>query len=174
MTALLLTGCDAGGTMAKPTEPQPRVAVLGKLDRSHAGTAAPTVPFFAGAARGKALTVADFRGRRVLVNLWATWCAPCVKEMPALNALAATAGAKLAVLPVSQDMEGWRAVDRFFRPGRFPALTPHLDSKMAWGQAIGAAGLPVTILYDERGREVWRVAGDFDWGSDDARRMTLG
>ena len=168
---LLLGACDAAPSDAGS---QPHVASLGKVDRSHAGTPAPVAVFVLGDARGQAVTLAGFRGRRVLVNLWATWCAPCVHEMPALNAFAAKSGGRLTVLAISQDMDGWRAVDKFFRPGRFPALRPALDAKLAWAGAVGAAGLPVSILYDEQGREVWRVPGDFPWDGADLPALVAG
>lgn len=145
-------------------------AMEAKLDRTHAGTPAPTVLFEIG-PDGKTGTIADLKGKRVLVNLWATWCAPCLKEMPALDRLAKRAGDWLTVLPLSQDLEGWRVVGGFFAPGKFPALSPRLDSQMAFGAAIGARGLPITILYDERGREIWRLNGDFAWDGAEAGRL---
>lgn len=140
-----------------PSAPQASAAV----DRSHAGTPAPAVEFEA--RDGSTTTVASFAGTPVLVNLWATWCAPCKAEMPELNSLAGSRRGKLTVLAISQDIEGWRAVDKFFTPGDFPELKPYLDQKAAFAQAMGAKGLPVTILYDAQGREVWRVARPLPW-----------
>lgn len=152
---------QAGGHVAKPIGP--------RLDRSKAGTLAPTTVL---EVRGnKEVTLADYRGKPVLVNLWATWCAPCVREMPTVDALAKAVGDRARVVPLSQDMEGWRAVDRFFRAGKFPNLVPHLDSQMKFGEAAGATGLPLTILYDAQGREVWRLNGDADWGGAEARAL---
>src|SRR3546814_14544088 len=76
----------------------------GEVDRSHKGEAAPTVTFTA--PDGKTVTLADFKGTPVLLNLLATWCAPFVAELPTLDALAVQKGAALKVLPVSQDLEG--------------------------------------------------------------------
>lgn len=156
---LALAGCDAAKTAApagETTAAAPKPAALGTLDRSQAGTPAPTVAF---ERRGGAkATLADFKGKRVLVNLWATWCAPCIAEMPALDALA-TRSSQLTVLPISQDMEGWRVVEDFFKPGKFKTLTPVLDQPGSFAEAIKARGLPMSVLYDEQGREVWRVAG---------------
>ncbi len=155
---LALAGCDGAGKMAAPPEAETaaKSAALGALDRSLAGTPAPTVAF---ERRGGAkASLADFRGKRVLVNLWATWCAPCIAEMPALDAVA-TRSAGLTVLPISQDMEGWQAVEKFFTPGKFKTLQPVLDQPGSFAEAIKARGLPMSILYDENGREVWRVAG---------------
>src|SRR3546814_5631496 len=76
----------------------------GEVDRSHKGEAAPTVTFTA--PDGKTVTLADFKGTPVLLNLWATWCAPCVAELPTPDALAVPTGAALQVLTVSQDLDG--------------------------------------------------------------------
>ena len=141
--------------------PASQAALLSKIDRSHAGAAGPSIPFEA--RGGKATTLAAFRGRPVLVNLWATWCAPCKAEMPELDALAAKRAGKLTVLAVSADLEGWRVVDKFFVPGRFKSVQPYLDQPGNWPQALGAKGLPVSILYDAKGREIWRVNGPLKW-----------
>ena len=160
-----LSGCDAppSADTQKPATPQPGAA--GVIDRSQSGKAGPTVRFEA--QGGKTLSLADFRGTPVLVNLWATWCAPCVTEMPAIDRLAKRAGGRLMILPISEDMEGWKAVNGFFKPGRFAALTPYLDQPTDFALAVGATGLPVNILYDAEGREVWRVNGPLEW--DDPR-----
>ena len=131
-----------------------------KLDRSHAGAAAPGATFVDKA--GGKHRIAEFAGRPVLVNLWATWCAPCIAEMPALDRLATQPGAP-RVIAVSQDLAGWRAVDRFFAPGKFKAVTPYLDRDNALPLAYRAAGLPISVLYDAAGKEVWRVAGPLEW-----------
>jgi thiol-disulfide isomerase/thioredoxin len=136
---------------------------INSIDRSQAGTPAPKLMFEV--TPGKKTSLAAFKGRRVLVNLWATWCAPCIAEMPDLDRLAAAKGAKLLVIPLSQDMEGWQAVNKFFKPGKFKTLKPMLDQPGSFAEKIGARGLPMSVLYDEKGREVWRVAGTLKWGS---------
>jgi thiol-disulfide isomerase/thioredoxin len=123
---------------------------------------------------GRTETLADIRaanpGKPLLVNLWATWCAPCIKEMPTLDRLAADTAGKLVVVPVSQDMEGWRKVGPFFTAERYPNLETRLESQMQFGAQVKAAALPITILYDAEGREVWRVVADRDWASAESRR----
>ncbi len=112
-------------------------------------------------------------GRPVLVNLWATWCAPCVRELPALDRLAA-ALPEVTVVALSQDMEGWRAVTPFVARQGLRHLVIRVDSKMGFGLAAGATGLPLTILYGPDGRERWRYAGDRDWSSPESRRLIAG
>lgn len=156
-----VAGDVASADMAKPVASQG--LALSKLDRSHAGSAPPAAAFEA--KGGKAMTLAAFRGHPVLVNIWATWCAPCKAEMPELDALAAAKAGKVTVIALSADLEGWRAVDKFFTPGRFKVVVPYLDEPGAWPVALGAKGLPLSILYDASGREVWRVNGPMKWTS---------
>jgi len=137
-----------------------------KLDRSHKGEAAPAIAFTDGKG---AKTLADFRGKPVLLNLWATWCAPCVKEMPTLDALAVRAGDTLQVLTVSQDFEAAK-VAPFFEKAKFRKLQPWIDTETAFSTRLGV-NLPTTILYDSAGREVWRMAGDTDWAGDAAAKL---
>jgi thiol-disulfide isomerase/thioredoxin len=156
-----LSGPQASGFGAAASAATP--PAINSIDRSHAGTPAPKVVF---EKRGGGKTsLADFRGQRVLVNLWATWCAPCIAEMPDLDRMAAAKTGKLLVLPLSQDMEGWKAVNGFFKPGKFKTLVPMLDQPGSFAEALKARGLPMSVLYDARGREVWRVAGTLKWGS---------
>ncbi|MGN6373943.1 MAG: redoxin family protein [Sphingomonas sp.] len=146
----------------------PAVALPGTIDRSHKGVAAPTVSFTS--PTGKTVTLADFRGRPVLLNLWATWCAPCVKEMPTLDALAAQEGGTLTVLTVSQDVDGAAKAAPFFKAHGLQHLKPYTDPKLALSSVL-SANLPITILYDATGHEVWREMGGYDWSSAQAKAL---
>lgn len=121
------------------------------------------------------MTIADVLaanpGTPLLVNLWATWCAPCLKELPTLDALAAGTRGRLVVLPISQDMEGWRKVGPAFTPEKYPNLQTMLDSQTLIGAELKAQGLPLTILYGADGKEAWRYAGDRDWNSKESRTL---
>ncbi|WP_448662903.1 TlpA family protein disulfide reductase [Sphingomonas sp. CJ20] len=130
------------------------------MDRSHKGEAAPTIAFVD--PSGAKVTLATFAGKPVLLNLWATWCAPCVKEMPTLDALAVQQAGKVQVVPLSQDFGGAEKVAPYFAKAGFKALKPYLDADAAFSTTM-ALNLPTTILYDSAGKEVWRVAGDMDW-----------
>ena len=142
------------------------------FDRSHAGQPAPDLALDTN-ADGATETIADLLkanpGQKLLVNLWATWCAPCLKELPTLDRLAAETKGRLLVVPVSQDMEGWRAVSKAFTAEKYPNLSTRVESGMQFGFQLKAKGLPMTILYDEAGKEVWRYAGDRDWASAESR-----
>jgi thiol-disulfide isomerase/thioredoxin len=141
----------------------------GRLDRSHAGTPAPGAVFED--PYGRPARLADFRGRPVLVNLWATWCGPCVVEMPSLDALAAREGEALQVLALSQDSDGRRKVTDFFGARGFRRLEPYLDPQLGFMTALGVDTLPTTILYDADGVEVWRMTGMADWASERAANL---
>ena len=167
LIAALLAGCDTEpaakggnppGGWSGPVEAERQGT--GRLDRSHAGTPAPDILFEDPA--GEPATIADFRGKPVLVNLWATWCGPCVVEMPSLDALAAQ-DPRIHVLAVSQDMNGQEKVDAFFAERRFAKLEPYIDAELSMMSALKVDTLPTTILYDSKGQEVWRMTGREDW-----------
>lgn len=178
---LALAGCDRQTSAAPqgeaanqtnaadaPATPNARYPT-GRLDRSHAGTAAPTTQFED--PQGRPTSLAAFRGRPLLVNLWATWCGPCVVEMPALDRLAAAQRDRIQVLALSQDSEGRELVTRFFAQRNFTALQPFLDPRLDIMMALRVDTLPTTILYDAQGREVWRMTGLAEWGDERTTRL---
>ena len=170
----LLAGCDrqsapapqGNETAAAPTPESEEET--GKLDISQRGAAMPDVAFEDPA--GKPVKLADLKGKPLLVNLWATWCGPCVAEMPTLDALAERQAARLKVVVVSQDnardkVSGWWAKKSFKK------LEPYLDAKSDLGFAFATGVVPTTVLYDASGKEVWRVIGGMNW--DGPRANTL-
>ena len=118
---------------------------------------------------GRELNLGALQGTPVLLNLWATWCAPCVKEMPLLDDVAASYDEQLHVITASQDMGSPEKVSAFFAERNLEYLEPWLDPQMRLSEALGRGTLPTTVLYDAQGQEVWRVTGDFDWSSAEAR-----
>ncbi|MDE2228561.1 MAG: TlpA family protein disulfide reductase [Alphaproteobacteria bacterium] len=117
---------------------------------------------------GTPKTLADFRGRPVLVNFWATWCGPCREEMPSLDRLQARLGKRLTVLAISEDRRGADAVDPFLAKLKLAALAVYLDPENDALQAFHLRGLPTSVLIDRDGRMVWRVEGALDWTGPDA------
>ena len=138
------------------------------VHRDHKGTPAPAV-VFAG-LDGKPAKLADFAGKPLLVNLWASWCAPCVKELPTLDQLARKG--KVQVLAVSQDTGPHASVVAFLQAHKIGTLEPYQDEKMGLSGALGPdTVLPTSILYDSSGKEVWRYVGDLDWTSPEAAKL---
>ena len=106
----------------------------------------------------------------MLVNLWASWCAPCVKELPTLDKLAR--GGSVQVLAVSQDSGPQASVVAFLKAHQIATLEPYQDSKMALSGALGPdVVLPTSILIEANGKEVWRYVGDLDWTSPEAAKL---
>lgn len=114
------------------------------------------------------LDLSKFQGRLTLVNLWATWCPPCTKEMPSLARLQEKFGpAKLTVVAISVDRVGDEGQARQFL-AKYPALRFYFDPDYSIAFNAGARGFPTTILYDPRGREILRFSGAADWSSPEA------
>lgn len=115
---------------------------------------------------GASRSIADWRGRVVLVNLWATWCAPCVEEMPALDRIAARlGGADFEVVAIAVDRQGAAVVRPFLEKLGLSRLELYLDPTNAVVRALAAPGLPVSVVLDREGREIGRVLGAAEWDS---------
>jgi thiol-disulfide isomerase/thioredoxin len=144
---------------------------MSKLTTPAEAAAAPANTFYD--AAGKPLRVADFRGKVLVLNLWATWCAPCIQEMPTLAKLATEyAGKPVAVVPVSVDTPS--AVDkaRAFI-AQHPPLGFYSDPQMKLPFALKpqVSGMPTTIIYGPDGLERGRLSGGADWSGPDARAV---
>lgn len=117
-------------------------------------------------ATGKARTLAQFRGKALLVTLWATWCVPCRKEMPALDRLQSKLGdSDFQVVALSLDRGGPDVVIKFFAEMGITNLDVFLVDMTGVRSAVGLFGLPTTLLVDRDGREVSRVVGPAEWDS---------
>jgi thiol-disulfide isomerase/thioredoxin len=175
---LLLALCIAGCDRQKPETPQGEEASASApagpekgLDRSHKGQPAPATVF--NNPDGGDISLAGFKGVPVLVNLWATWCAPCVKELPTLDKLAAAhaTDGDIGIIAVSQDMAPQGSVKAFLDKLGIKHVGAYHDDKMALSCALGVEVMPTTILFGADGKEVWRYVGDLDWTSDEAVKL---
>ncbi|MXO89594.1 redoxin family protein [Altererythrobacter aquaemixtae] len=164
--SLALSACDSGAEA--PGQEQADLAaqkasLSGEIDDSRAGDLMPAINV--SDPDGKKINLGALQGQPVLLNLWATWCPPCKVEMPMLNALAAENSDSLRVIVVSQELSKPENVLAFFQQKQLDNLHPWMDPEGLIGKALGANVLPITVLYDASGREIWRVQGEYDWSS---------
>jgi thiol-disulfide isomerase/thioredoxin len=143
-------------------------AAVGKFTPVTPPRPAPEVRFMT--RSGGTVSLDAYRGRVVLINLWATWCAPCIEEMPSLARLQRARPA-LAILAVSQDRRGAAAVDPFLARLKLTGLATFLDPEAALSQAFAVAGLPTSIVIDRDGRIVGRLVGAAHWDSPEMERL---
>lgn len=116
--------------------------------------------------------LSNWKGRVVLLNLWATWCAPCRKEMPELSKLQKLMGsADFEVVALSEDLKGAEASAAFLKESGADNLALYTDPKATALAAIASVGLPTTVLIDRNGKEVGRLLGPADWASDEAQAL---
>ena len=146
---------------------------MGEMARLYVEDATPPMPARAlRDAAGNETTLAAYRGQVVVLNLWATWCAPCMEEMPSLAVLQRNFAGRIAVVPISVDSEGERdkAISELRRlsGGSLPFLQDMTRGVLFDAQAVG---MPVTIIYNRQGQEIARLAGGANWGSEDASRL---
>ncbi|MBI1200403.1 MAG: redoxin domain-containing protein [Phenylobacterium sp.] len=147
----------------------PKSDFAAKLVTPKAPTPPPDYVFYD--ASGKAMKIADLKGKVVVMNVWATWCAPCKIEMPTLAKLAAEfKGKPVAVVPISIDTPEAAANARLFIAQNGPLDFYH-DREMKLPFKIGAAGAPTTVIYGRDGLEVARVAGEADWSGPEAKAL---
>jgi thiol-disulfide isomerase/thioredoxin len=123
-------------------------------------------------ADGNTVRLSDFKGRPVILNIWAKWCLPCLAEMPQLNKLQqdATPGT-LAVVAVAVDEPNPQKVRDFLANRRWDALKPYLDPKNVFAKALNIKSIPVSLLIDSNGFARVRVDAPVDWYSDEAIRL---
>ena len=172
---LMLGGCDRQSSQPAQPAASPAPApggnaeFTGQIDRSHKGSAVPSLTLHN--TSGKALQLASLTGKPLLVNLWATWCAPCIAELPKLDALAVSKGAALQVVTISEDLTGGDKVAAFLSSRGSAHLPPWLDPDNNASSSYKVSTLPTTIYYDAAGHEVWRYSGGHDWMSAETGKM---
>jgi thiol-disulfide isomerase/thioredoxin len=145
----LLTGSLSKFVLAKEPKPLPELAFADGED--------------------KPLTLGDYKGKTVLLNFWATWCAPCVKEMPSLDKLQAELGKdKFVVLPLSLDGPSKPKVAPFYADKKLANLGIYFDKGKKVMGALDISVLPTSVLIDAQGREIGRLEGEADWDKPEA------
>jgi len=118
--------------------------------------------------------LSDFRGKVVLVNFWATWCAPCREEMPALDALQAElGGADFEVVTIATGRNAPQAIRRFFDETGVQNLPTYTDPDQALARQMAVLGLPISVVLNRDGQEIARLRGDADWASESAQAIFL-
>ena len=115
-------------------------------------------------------SLAEYRGKWVVLNFWATWCAPCRAEMPSLQRLA-EAMPEIAVVPVATGRNAVPQIGKFYEEAGVTTLPVLRDPKSGLARAMGVLGLPVTVILDPEGREVARLIGDAEWDSAAAQAV---
>jgi thiol-disulfide isomerase/thioredoxin len=123
-------------------------------------------------AQGAEFTLADWRGKYVVLNFWATWCAPCRKEMPGLDALQSEFGGDdFEVVTIATGRNSLTGITRFFEETGVESLPILLDARSELARDMAVLGLPITVILDPQGQEIARLRGDADWDSESARSI---
>jgi thiol-disulfide isomerase/thioredoxin len=169
LALLLVGGCDR--QKAPDQQGTEQGALVKGVDYSHAGKSIPDIELRN--ADDQPARLSDEIGEPMLVNLWASWCAPCVKELPTLERLAGSPGAP-RVIALSQDMAPRASVDAFADKLKLEHAEVWQDAKMVLSGALNARVLPTTIYYGADGKERWRYVGDLDWTGPEAARLLAG
>lgn len=161
MLALFLIAAGLAATPAARASEGPQKFVVHEAPK-----ALPEIKFQD--ADGHDRSLADFHGKVVLLNVWATWCAPCRREMPTLDRLqAALGGQDFEVVALSIDRAGMGAVTKFYGEVGMKHLAKYIDTSGKAARELGAVGLPTTILIDRDGREAGRLTGPAEWDASD-------
>lgn len=175
LVAFLLIG---PGPLLSPTPPSTASSPLSPLARGAIAAfiapaeARPVPALTFKNEAGAETSLAAFKGKVVLLNLWATWCAPCRAEMPALNALQKElGGADFEVVALSLDLKGIEVARQFLTEVKADALTPYIDDSAKTLNILQAPGLPTTLLIDREGRELGRLLGPAEWHSPEAKAL---
>lgn len=176
VAALIIWGSPASRNGPEPNTPNTawlQDFATGELEELVVAMPAQALPVEAFQdGEGKPVTFKDFRGKVLLINFWATWCAPCKVEMPALDRLAAEFGGKdFAVVTISIDRGGAPVAGAFLEEIAANNLPLYLDPTSTVARALRVQGLPVTILADEDGREIARYLGPAEWDGPEAKAL---
>ena len=168
---ILYTALAAGANMVAAGEVDLDAANAGGLKLA-AGNKEPVSQTVFTDPEGGEHTLADYAGKVVLLNFWATWCAPCREEMPALNSLQKELGGDdFQVVTIASGRNPQPAIDKFFAEAGVDSLPVLLDPRQKLAREFGIVAMPGTILIDRDGNEVARMMGPADWSSDTAKAV---
>ncbi len=168
---ILYTALAAGANMALAGEVDLQAARAGGLELvAGNGDAVPDAVFTD--PEGGEHRLSDYRGKAMLLNFWATWCAPCREEMPALNSLQKEFGDDdFAVVTIASGRNPLPAIEKFFAEAEVDSLPVLLDPRQNLAREFGVVAMPATFLIDADGNEVARILGPADWATDTAREV---
>jgi thiol-disulfide isomerase/thioredoxin len=161
VASLLLLVSVAGGSTAEDNPSVPERTRLGEFIPASPLLPAPSISFVDLA--GNTVSLSEFTGKIVLVNLWATWCEPCLREMPSLERVQSRLGNKIAVVAISEDHGGSKTVEPFIDKLGLRSVKIYLDPRGAMERAFKVQGLPTSFLIDREGRILGRVEGAAEW-----------
>lgn len=170
---IIAASVQSGPKTAKAAPANDRALLVGEMADFEYAVPPRGVPLAPFEHEGAEMTLEDFRGRVILVNFWATWCAPCLKELPSLDALQEALGSDdFEVVAIAADPRGPDVAARFLEKLDIARLKLYADPRLRLASSIGGGSvLPISILYDRQGREVGRLIGEADWESPEARRL---
>lgn len=152
----LIWAAEDGTQISEPTK-------LGEFVQSSPPFPAPAVSLTD--AAGSTVPLSDFRGKLVVLNLWATWCGPCLREMPSLERLQSRFGDRAVVLAISEDRGGSKAVEPFIAKLGLKAVKIYVDPNSEVGRTFDVQGLPTSFVIDRDGKVLGRVEGAAEWDS---------
>ena len=164
----LIIGANAGHADVAAADAA-RTGDMRKLAFQESPVTLPEISFVDEADTPHAL--AEYRGQWVLLNFWATWCAPCRAEMPTLQALDIAMGDDFSVVTLATGRNSVEGINKFFDEAGITTLPKLRDPKSELARSMGVLGLPLTVILNPEGQEVARLIGDADWNSADAKAM---
>ena len=172
LVVVLYTSLALGANVAHADVAAAKAVLAGEMRRVAFHDAAVDLPEIGVVDEAEAPhALADYKGQWVLLNFWATWCAPCRAEMPTLQALDTAMGDDFSVITVATGRNSVEAIDKFFAEAGITTLPKLRDPKSELARNMGVLGLPLTVILNPAGQEVARLIGDADWNSPDAKAM---
>ncbi|MCL4711802.1 MAG: TlpA family protein disulfide reductase [Pseudorhodoplanes sp.] len=158
---LLAAGLLLAGMAIASAQPLPKNFILHEVPKPIA-----SIAFEDGQGRRRSL--AEFRGKVVLLNIWATWCGPCRREMPSLDRLQGLlGGSDFEVVALSIDRAGLEVVRKFYADVGIRNMAIYIDSSGRATRELATVGVPATLLIDRTGRELGRLVGPAEWDEPD-------